>query len=250
MSYSFKTSGWPERLWRTNNDADIARDNVPGSYPFSTFGQRVISPNVECVVRETGMPATLTVPDNIQLSVVSTSSSDTGTVVIKYLDGDLLAQEERLALSGTSSVTTTATDIRAINNIYSLDGPVAGDVSFTSGGVTYAIIPTGQLQFNTSLQRVPINKRLMIGSIYAGSASGSSAARVTVKLESSFINGDSFANDGFLHPLGAVAIQDNSTVMSGFGPFPIKGGEWVGFTALGDKTATVTAGLFGYMENL
>jgi hypothetical protein len=52
MTYSFKTAGWPERLWRTNNDADIARGNVPGSTPFSTFGGfvstgAVIGPNLQ-----------------------------------------------------------------------------------------------------------------------------------------------------------------------------------------------------------
>jgi hypothetical protein len=248
--YSFKTAGWLERIWRSNNKADIARGNVPGSTPYSTFGERLVPSASENVVWETAMPATLTVPDNIQLTVVSSSASDTGVVVIKYLDGNLFAQEERLTLTGTTPVTTSATDIRAINNVYSLSGPVVGNIDFTSGGTRYAYISAGDVQFNTSLQRVPSNKRLMVQSIYGGAASGSSAARVVIKIETSFINGDSFADQGFLHPLGAVALQDSSTTLSSPNEFPIPGGEWVGFTAKSDKEATVTGGLFGYLEDV
>jgi len=250
MIYSFKTAGWPERLWRTNNRDDIARGNVPGSYPYSTFGEFISGGAVENgIVWETGMPLTLTVPNNIQLTLVSTSASDTGQIGIRYLDGDLIERTETVTLNGTTPVTTTATDIRAINNAYSKNGPVVGAVSFTNGGVTYAYIPAGDIQFNTSLHRVPAGKRLMITSMYAGSASATADARCVVKLETSFINGDSFADQGYLHPLGAVGLQNGSATFTGFGPFPIPAGEWVGFTFKGSKALDVTAGLFGYMEN-
>lgn len=229
--------------------ADIARGNVPGSEPYSTFGESLSLAGIESVVREVGMPAALTVPNSIRLTLVSSSASDTGTIVIKYLDGNLLAREERITLTGTTPVSTVAGDIRAVNNAYSLNGPVVGNIDFTNAGVRYAYIPAGDVQFNTSLHRIPINKRLMIQTLYGGAASGSSAARVVIKLETSFINGDSFANQGFLHPLGAIALQDSSTSLGGGGLFPIPGGEWVGFTAKSDKDATVTAGLFGFLED-
>lgn len=249
MAYSFKPSSWSERVWRSNNSADMARGNVPGSFPYSTHGESLVDGGIERLIRESEMPPTLTVPDGIQLAVVSSSALDTGEIVIKYLDGDLLASSERLTLNGTTPVTTTATDIRAINNVYSASGPVNGAIDLTQGGVRHGYIPAGSVQYNTSIQRVPANKRLMVKAMYAGSASGSSAAKVIIKVESSFINGDSFANDGWLHPLGSVAAQDNSISLSGFGPFPIPGGEWIGFTAISDKAATVTAGLFGWLED-
>lgn len=250
MIYSFKTAGWPERLWRTNNRDDIARGNVPGSYPYNTFGEFISDGEVENgIVWETGMPLTLTVPNNIQLTLVSTSASDTGQIGIRYLDGDLIERTETVTLNGTTPVTTTATDIRAINNAYSKDGPVVGAVSFTNGVVTYAFIPAGDIQFNTSLQRVPAGKRLMITSIYAGAASATADTRCVVKIETSFINGDSFADQGYLHPLGAVGLQNGSATFPDFGPFPIPAGEWVGFTFKASKAVDVTAGLFGYMEN-
>ena len=249
MTYSFKTSGWPERLWRTNNDADIARGNVPGSTPFSTFGEKVVTGSGTSIVWQTGMPNTLTAPDNIQLTIVSTSALDTGEIVIKYLDGNLIERYETVTLNGTTSVTTNATDIRAINNAYSKYGPVNGTITFVSGGVTYGRMTAGDIQFHTSMIRVPANKRLMLTGLYAGAASGSSDSRVVVSLVTSFINGDSFADDGWLHPLAAVGIQDSSATFPNFGPFPIPAGEWVGFKASWDKATTITAGFFGYMED-
>jgi len=249
VTYSFKTSGWPERLWRTNNDADIARGNVPGSTPLSTFGEKGVTGSGASIVWQTGMPNTLTVPDNIQLTLVSTSASDTGDIVIRYLDGNLIERYETVTLNGTTSVTTSATDIRAINNAYSKYGPVNGTITFVSGGTTYGRMSAGDIQFHTSMIRVPANKRLMLTGIYAGSASGSSDSRVVVSLVTSFINGDSFADDGWLHPLAAVGIQDSSATFPNFGPFPILSGEWVGFKASWDKATTITAGFFGYMEN-
>ena len=241
-------ANWTERLWRTNNVADIARGAVTASAPFSTFGEKVVTGSGSTVIWSTGMPTTLTVPDSIQLTAVSTSASDTGDVVLRYLDGDLFETTETLTLNGTSPVSTVATDIRAVNNIYSKSGPLVGQVSFTAAGTTYAIIRPGDPQFHTSIIRVPANRRLMLTSLYAGSASGSSDSRVIVRMVTSFINGDSFAEDGYLHPLAGIALQDSSSAFPDFGPFPIPAGEWVGFTATHDKAADITAGMFGYME--
>lgn len=248
MTYSFQKSGWPERLWRANNVADIARGNVPGSVPYSTFGEKAVTGSGTSIVWQTGMPNTLTVPNNIQLTLVSTSASDTGQIVIQYLDANLIQRYETVTLDGLTPVTTSATDIRALNNAYSKFGPVNGTITFTSGGVTYGRMTIGDIQFHTSMIRVPANKRLMMSSIYTGSASGSSDSRVIVSLVTSFINGDSFANDGYLHPLAAVGVQDSSEALS-FGPFPIPGGEWVGFRATWDKATTITAGFFGWLED-
>jgi len=250
MSYSFKTSGWPERLWRTNNNADIARGNVPGSIPFSAYGERIVSGSGTSLIWETGMPTTLTVPDSIQLTLVSTSASDTENIAIKYLDGNLLEQTEVVTLNGLTPVTTVATNIRAINNAYSQNGPVVGTISFMNGGVTYATIRPNDLQFHTSVQRVPADKRMMVDSLFAGSASGSSDSRVTIRFVTSFINGDSFAEDGYLPPVAGISVQDSSTTLAGFGPFPIPAGEWVGLTAKWDKAADITAGYFGYLEDV
>lgn len=230
---------------------EIARGHIPGAITYYTFGEMNVTSGVETFVWEDGMPSTFTVPDNIQLTAVSTSALDTQRVRIRYLDGNLNPQVETITLNGNSPVLTTATDIRAIDTIYTIDGPFNGSVNFTSGGVRYAYISgAGMVQYNTTVRRVPAGKRLMISSLYAGAISGTAAAKVTLKLETTFINGDSFAEDGIFTPLGAFAVQDNTQSFSSFGVLAIPEGEWIAFTALSDKDAKVSAGFFGWLEDL
>ena len=241
------TQSWHERLWRTNNLADIARGEVPGSKPFSAFGENVTSGSVtDQVLWETGMPTALTVPDSIQLSFVS-SAADTRRLKLVYLDGDLVERTETITLTGTTPVLTTATDIRFVNRLYSLDGAAATNVTATSGGVTYARLNAGGVQFDQAMYRVPTGRRLMVNSLYAGAASGSSASRVVVKAEVSFFNGDSFGEQGILHPVGGIALQDNAVTLP-FGPFPIPAGEIAALTFTCDKAADVVGGFFGWTE--
>ena len=233
---------------------DVARGNVPGSYVNSMFGERVTSGSeTDIVITETGMPDNLVVPDSIQLSVVSSSASDTGVVKMRYLDGDLIERVEAIQLNGTTPVLTEATDIRAINNAYYVDGTNAvGNIAATNGGVRYFYIPAGSVQFNTTMQRVPAGKRLMVNAFYGGAisnSSGSSTARTVIKLETSFIAGDSFAEVGALHPIAAFPLSDSTTSLSGIGPYPVPEGEWVGLTASCNRGSDITAGYFGWMED-
>jgi hypothetical protein len=238
---------WHERLWRTNNTAEIARGGVKGSRPFAAFGERMTSGAVaKSVLWETGMPATLTVPNAIQMSFVS-SGTDTRRMKMVYLDDALNERMETVTLNGTTPVLSQATDVRFINNLYSLDGSAARTVTVSSGGTTYAVIGTGEVQFNQAVYRVPAGCRLMLTSLYAGTVSGSSAARVTIKVEISFFNGDSFGEQGILHPVGGIGLQDNATTLA-FGPFPIPPGEIVALTFKCDKAADVLGGFFGWSE--
>jgi hypothetical protein len=245
MAYGVQS--WHERLWRTNNTADIARGRVTGARPFAAFGERSASGAVTSdLLRDTGTPATLTVPSGVQMSFAS-SGTDTRRMKMLYLDGDLHERVEVITLDGTTPVPTQATDVRFINLIYSLDDAAARTVTVTSGGVTYAVINIGEVQFNQAVYRVPAGRRLMLTALYAGAVSGSSASRVTVKIRTSFFNGDSFADLGILHPVGGIAIQDDATTLS-FGPFPIPPGEIVAITFKCDKAADVVGGFFGWTE--
>jgi hypothetical protein len=243
------TQSWHERLWRANNTADIARGAVPGAKPFAAFGENITTGSVaESILWETGMPAALTVPNAIQLSFAS-SDTDTRRLKLVYLDGNLVERVETITLNGTTPALTVATDVRFINNLYSLDGGAARTVAVTNGGVTYARLNSGEVQFNQAMYRVPAGRRLMLTSLYGGATSGSSASRVVIKVEVSFFNGDSFGAQGILHPVGGIAIQDNATTLS-FGPFPIPPGEIVALTFKCDKAADVIGGFFGWTENI
>jgi hypothetical protein len=243
----YGVQSWHERLWRTNNTADIARGRVSGARPFAAFGERITGGSVaDSILWETGMPATLTVPSAVQMSFVS-SGTDTRRMKMVYVDGDLRERDEVVTLNGTTPVLTQATDVRFINNLYSLDGTAARTVTVSNGGTTYAVIGTDEVQFNQAVYRVPAGRRLMLTSLYAGSVSGSSASRVVVKVETSFFNGDSFGAQGILHPVGGIGIQDAATTLS-FGPFPIPPGEIVALTFKCDKAADVLGGFFGWTE--
>lgn len=238
---------WHERTYRANNIADIARGYIPGAKPFSAFGERITAgAETDSVLWESNMPATLTVPNGVQLSFVS-SGTDTRRLKLIYLDGDLIERAEVITLTGTTPVLTTATDIRFVNSMYSLDGSAAVTVTGTHGGTTYVRLNAGDVQFNQAMYRVPTARRLMLTALYAGATSGTSAARVTVKAEASFFNGDRFADAGILHPIGAVGLQDNAVTLP-FGPFPIPAGEIVALTFRCDKAANVVGGFFGWME--
>lgn len=228
---------------------DVARGIVPGAQPYVMYGERVFDGlATEAVLWETGMPLTLTVPNNVALSVTVASASDHGKRVrLVYLDSDLVSRSVVLTLSGTPQTTP---QVRAVETMYSLDGNLVGAVSAAAGGVTYALIPAGSIKFDTALRRVPAGKRLMVHSMYAGSTSGSSAARANVELVASFFNGDSFAEEGHLLTYAAVGLQDSTTTLGMSHPLAIPAGEWVGFVASCDKGADITAGLFGWLEDV
>jgi hypothetical protein len=244
-----RTSGWPERTWRNLYGMDVARGIVPGAQPYVVYGERVFGGAAsEAVLWETGMPLTLTVPDNVALSVSAASASDYGKQVrLVYLDSDLVSSSVVLTLSSTPQTTP---QIRAVETMYSLDGNVVGAVTAATGGTTYALIPAGSTKYDTAVRRIPAGKRLMVHSMYAGSTSGSSAARVNVKLVASFFNGDSFAEEGYLLTYAAVGLQDNTTTLGMSHPLAIPAGEWVGFVASCDKGADITAGIFGWLEDV
>ena len=212
------------------------------------FGERqTVGAVTGDILWETGMPATLTVPQSIQLSFVSTGT-DTRRFKMLYLDDDLNEAIEIVTLNGTTPVLTQATDIRFVNLVYSLDGPAARTVTATEGGVTHVVIGTGQVQFNGAVYRVPASRRLMLTSMYAGSTSATADARVVLKVETSFFNGDRFGEEGVLHPVGGVGLQDVTSTLA-FGPFPIPAGEIVAMAFKCDKAVEVVGGFFGWVEN-
>lgn len=242
------TQSWHERLWRNNNVADIARGRVPNTKPFAIFGERITAGAVtDSVLWETGMPNGLTVPQGVQLSFVSTGA-DTRRIKMIYLDGDLNEGIETITLTGTTPVLTQATDIRFVNSVHSLDGAVQQSVAGTADGTTYVVVPAGAVQFDGAIYRVPAGRRLMLTALYGGAVSGTAAARIVLKVETSFFNGDRFADSGVLHPVGGVALQDNAVTLP-FGPFPIPAGEIVAMTFKCDKAADVVGGFFGWLEN-
>jgi len=234
----------------TEYETDIARKKVDGAYAVSIFGSMNVEAGVETIVSEQGMPPTMTVPDSVQLVISSSEVGDIGQVRIVYLDGNLNSQTETITLTGLTPVLSVATDVRALNDAYRVDQASSGTITISGGGSTRAIIPEGATRFNSTLQRVPSGKRMLITGFVVGSISGSAAARVLMKLETTDINGDTIFQDvGVFIPISGVSTQDNSLSTANFTPIRIGSGEWVSVTAFSDKAATVTASIFGWIEN-
>jgi hypothetical protein len=246
---ALKAAGWPERTWRNLYSSDVARGIVPGASVFISFAEIVLNAaHDEVPIWETPMPHVFTPPNGIRLSVVSTSDLDTGTVRLVYLDANLEKRVESIVLTGLTPVLTVATDIHAVLTVYTLGVPVVGTVSMTNNGTTFAIVPAGSYQFNTGIQRVPAGYRVMIHSLFAGATSGSAAAKVSIGVYSSMVEGESFQSAGPVFPVAKIGLQDNSVTMSGFPPLAVTSGNWIGLYATCDKAANVTAGLFGWIE--
>jgi hypothetical protein len=240
---------------------EIARGNVKGAYPFSSYGKLTTTGAASDVLIQDHDGSTLLVPPapGVQMSIVSNSANDaaagTGarTIVIEYLDGNLDFSFELITLNGTTPVNTIATDIRWVQAMHvataGSGGKAAGQIDLNYNGNTYSRIITNERTSHSSLRRVPRNKKLFITSIYAGSDSGSSASRVLVELLLTQINGLDQQETGLFYSQAGIALQDNSTTLSLNMPLPVEAGHIIGFNATCDKAATITAGFIGWIED-
>jgi hypothetical protein len=256
---------YPERNWQEqytkfgSYEHEIARGNVRGAYPVSTYGKLVAGSAVTNIMVQGQDGTVLRVPHSIQMSVVSTSANDTAngtgvrTVVIEYLNGNLDASIEILSLNGTTPVLTQATDIRWIQAIYAATmgsgGAAAGVISVTNNGNTYEQIAVGERASHSSFERVPRGKRMYITGLYAGASSGTAATSVLAELVTTQIDGLDQQETGLFYKTAGIALQDSSTTLALPLPLPVYAGQIVGFVATCDKGATITAGLIGWLED-
>ncbi len=237
---------------------EVSRNNVRNAYPASAYGKLITSGSVTKAMITDLDGTVLNVPQSVQVSIVSSSASDaaagTGirTVVLEYLNGDLELSYEVITLNGTTAVTSVATDIRWIHGIhgatYGSDKAATGNITVSSGGTSFTQIKTGERSNHSSFYRVPAGKRLYINNVYAGSSSGTSDSAVIVEMVSTQINGIRQEEAGLTFSHAGIALQDNSQAMNINLPFPIEGGQIVGFIATCDKGATITAGFMGWIE--
>lgn len=255
---------WNERLWRLMfaQQLEITRGRVEGAYPVVIDGYLVTSgaaTDVLILEGSTIKDPSVAPPAGLQMSIVSTSAQDgpggTGvrSIVLSYLDADLVQQTETIVLNGTTPVLTAATNIRWVGEIhlltYGSGKAFAGDLTVTNAGTRYKFISAGSRTTRSSAFRVPAGKRLIVHTLYAGATSGTSAARVTVDFVASVINSASFADAGLLVTQGTIALQDSSVVLSDGALYAVPAGEIIALRATTDKGATITAGAYGWLED-
>lgn len=255
---------WNERIFRLMfaQQLEITRGRVEGAYPVVIDGYLVTSGAATDVLILEG--STIKDPSvapaaGLQMSIVSTSAQDgpggTGvrSIVLSYLDADLIERQETVVLNGTTPVLTAATNIRWVGEIhlltYGSGKAFAGDLTVTNAGTRYKFISAGSRTTRSSAFRVPAGKRLIVHTLYAGATSGTSAARVTVDFVASVINSASFADAGLLVTQGTIALQDSSVVLSDGALYAVPAGEIIALRATTDKGATITAGAYGWLED-
>ena len=250
---------WREQYLNTGSyEHEIARGNVRGAYPYAAYGRLTTNGSVTDVLLRDDDGTTLVVPQGVQMTLVSSSASDSAagtgarTVVVEYLNGDLDYSFELVTLNGTTPVNMVATDVRWVQAVHvatvGSGAKAAGNITVTNGGVTYLRVSAGERTSYNSLTRVPRQRRLFVTQMYAGSNSGSAAARVKVEAVTTQINGLDQSETGLYYKVAGIAMQDGSTTLSLTAPFPVNAGQIFGYVATTDKAATITAGYMGWIE--
>lgn len=97
----------------------------------------------------------------VQMSVVSTSASDTMAILISGLDENYDSLVEIIVVNGTTPVTTTNSFFR-INSATILAGSNVGDISISNASVVYGFIGAGIGTTQACLFTVPADHSLYI----------------------------------------------------------------------------------------
>lgn len=237
----------------------VARGRMPGTVPFGGYGERVASAGeTNRVIWPNGV-FVLPPSAGIQMSIVSTSVNDdlAGTHARKlemhYIDSNGDDQHEVIEMDGTTPVLTAATDIRFINCLHIHDvgdnSETAGTITASDGGITYAEISQGDVRCTSSMRMIPTGKVCYVAGAVGGSVSGTSAAKVIIKVVASELDSHQYIDPLILIPYGGVAVQDVSEAYNFPVPLKFSAGSIVGLILTTDKAATVTGSWFGWIED-
>lgn len=241
---------------------EIARGHVPGAEIFTSFGELITTgPVINHIIWPlAGTPnISVPMPSGVQMSLMSTSAEDSAAgsgiqqIAIHYLDSNLIDQEEIVTLNGITPVLTVATNIRHIQCMHmhvSGSGKTAvGTITASNGGNVYSLINAGIRRCTSSVRRVPAGKKAYITALVGGASSGTSAAKAMIKLVSTEIENHKYDDDGIMYPLAGISIQDSSEALNLSLMIPFTAGTLIGLECDVDKSATITGGFIGWIED-
>lgn len=186
----------------------------PGRRYMTAFGEREgmgTTVTGEDIWRGNDLSATPSLPDsdtNIptpaaageQMTFISESNADNGatatgvlTLRMEYLDDTGAEQTEDITMNGTTGVNTTATNIRFINDIYTLtvgtNGVAEGNIRVYktgSAGLVYNMIAVGGNKSIVPHRMVPLGKKLVVTDWNAAEAQGK---RIAFRIRSTDMSG-------------------------------------------------------------
>jgi hypothetical protein len=114
------------------------------------------------------------------MTAVSSSASDTMSILVSGLDANYDQISETITLTGTVAV-TLSTQFYRINSAVILAGNNAGNITIANGGVTYAFIEAGTGATQACLYTVPNGYDLYLFRITANSATATGSQYLTIR---------------------------------------------------------------------
>ena len=158
---------------------EIASERMPEVVPVNIFGfSRTVGTTFQTIWNDGGQYAHPSAA--VQMSCVSTSASDTMTIVISGLDANYETIAEIVQLNGTTPVTTTNSFYR-INSATILSGSNVGDITVSEGGTVYANIEATLGTTQACVYTVPADHSLYIFRISLTSGTVNSNKYITYR---------------------------------------------------------------------
>lgn len=158
---------------------EIASERMPEVVPVNIFGfSRAVGTTFQTIWNDGGQYVHPSAA--VQMSCVSTSASDTMTIVISGLDANYETIAEIVQLNGTTPVTTTNSFYR-INSATILSGSNVGDITVSQGGTVYASIEATLGTTQACVYTVPADHSLYIFRISLTSGTVNSNKYITYR---------------------------------------------------------------------
>jgi len=181
---------------------EVAKGKVAGHSIMSALGEREnvgTTTNGEDIWRGIATSVPMPIDAGEQLEVVSANANDTSagtgvrTLRVHYLDASGNEASEDVTMNGTTGVALTETNVRYVQDMYSLtvgsNGVAEGDITIYKQGATstiYNMIDTGGNKSLVPHRMVPLGKTLYMQGWHASEAQG---RRQTVRIRSTDMNG-------------------------------------------------------------
>jgi len=158
---------------------DIAQGKMYDSEAVNIFGfNRDVNGSFETVWNDGNAYAFPTTA--LTMTVVSSSASDTMSVLVSGLDANYDQISETVTLTGTVAV-TLSTQFYRINSAVILAGNNVGNITIANAGVTYAFIEAGTGATQACLFTVPNGYDLYLFRITANSATATGSQFLTIR---------------------------------------------------------------------
>ena len=158
---------------------EIASERMPEVVPVNIFGfSRTVGTTFQTIWNDGGQYVHPSAA--VQMSCVSTSASDTMTIVISGLDANYETIAEIVQLNGTTPVTTTNSFYR-INSATILSGSNVGDITVREDGTVYANIEATLGTTQACVYTVPADHSLYIFRISLTSGTVNSNKYITYR---------------------------------------------------------------------